>query len=731
MTRYMLLCGLVVCWTFNSIHADGPRALPKGETPADWRTQPLKDLNGYFPFQVAETKRDWNRRAVALRTQMKVSLGLWPEPTREALNVVVHSKTDRGDYTVEKAYFESLPGFYVTGSLYRPVGVTGKRPAVLCPHGHWSNGRFYDAGVESVKKQIGEKGEKFLEGGRSPLQARCVQLARMGCVVFHYDMLGYADSVQLSYQLVHKFGKQRPEMNALKNWGFYSTQAEANFQHMMGLQTWNSIRAIDFLESLPDVDPKRIAVTGGSGGGTQSFVLAAVDKRPAVAVPAVMVSTAMQGGCTCENCCLLRVGTGNVEMAALISPRPLLVTAADDWTKEMPTKGFPELQAHYKLMGIPDRVSLFAAVQFKHNYNSQSRHAMYHWLNKHLEIGQKEPIEERDYKRLTTAEMGVWDSKHPKPTGGDDYERTLLRLLTNDTRKQLGALVPQDKAGLEKYCDVVGVAIDTMISRRLLKPGQVEYDQTGKSDKGDYLEILGTLDYKQDETHKEQLPIVFLYPKQASDKAVIWLDGDGKAGLYNEDGSLRGPVAKLIAKGVTILGVDLLMQGEFLKPGETYKRTRKVTNPREFAGFTFGYNSTLFARRVQDAVAAISYIRGHELAPETLCLVGVNGMGPVAIAARAQARDVVDRLVADTGGFRFGKLTDFHDVNFLPGGAKYDDLPGMLAVAAPSDVWLAGEKKVPEIVAAAYRAAGKGRGVTIYKGEQKAVVEEGVKWLLK
>ena len=80
-----------------------------------------------------------------------------------------------------------------------------------------------------------------------------------------------------------------------------------------------------------------------------------------------MVSTAMQGGCTCENACGLRIETGNVEFAALFAPKPLGMTAADDWTKEMATKGFPELKQHYGLFGAPDRVMSKAAVHFGHN----------------------------------------------------------------------------------------------------------------------------------------------------------------------------------------------------------------------------------------------------------------------------------------------------------------------------------------------------------------------------
>ncbi|MGE3308735.1 MAG: hypothetical protein AB7O66_02105, partial [Limisphaerales bacterium] len=270
----------------------GPaRALPEGTVPDDVRLAPPKDLDGYFPMEVPATLDAWERRAERVRRQVLVSQGLWPMPVKGPLEPVIHGKRDQGDYTVEKVYFESAPGFFVTGSLYRPKGRTGRLPGVLCPHGHWENGRFMDQGEAAVRREIAAGAERFEQGGRSPLQARCVTLARMGCVVFHYDMIGYADSRQLSMALVHGFAKQRPEANDPVRWGFFSPQAEARFQSVMGLQTWNSIRALDFLEALPDVDAKRIAVTGASGGGTQTFVLCGIDPRPAVAFPAVMVST--------------------------------------------------------------------------------------------------------------------------------------------------------------------------------------------------------------------------------------------------------------------------------------------------------------------------------------------------------------------------------------------------------------------------------------------------------
>ncbi|HRX79536.1 MAG TPA: acetylxylan esterase, partial [Pirellulaceae bacterium] len=239
--------------------AEAPRVLPAGQLPNDRRLEPLKDLDGYFPFTPSESKEAWATRAERVRRQILVANGLWPMPTKTPLNAVIHGAIDLGEYTVEKAYFESMPGFFVTGSLYRPKGKSGKLPGVLCPHGHWANGRFYDNSLAAVEKEIESGAEQFVSNGRSPLQARCVHLAKMGCVVFHYDMIGYADNTQISYEVAHRFAKQRPEMNTTENWGLFSPQAEAHLQSVMGLQTYNSIRALDFLSELPDVDTSRLA----------------------------------------------------------------------------------------------------------------------------------------------------------------------------------------------------------------------------------------------------------------------------------------------------------------------------------------------------------------------------------------------------------------------------------------------------------------------------------------
>ncbi len=742
MTCFLIL--LLVSSADSMAQGETPRVLPEGQRPNDMRLKPLKDLNGYFPFEPAKSPAEWEKRANQVRRRMLVSLGLWPLPTKTPLNAVIHGKIDQGDYTVERAYFESMPGFYVTGSLYRPKNAKGKVPAVLCPHGHWSNGRFYDAGEATARQQVGVGAEKFDESAHSPLQARCVHLARMGCVVFHYDMIGYADCQQISYEVAHRFAKQRPEMNRAENWGLFSPQAESHVQSVMGLQSWNSIRALDFVQSLDQVDPERIGVTGASGGGTQTFVVSALDPRVKVSMPCVMVSTAMQGGCTCENCSLLRVGTGNVEFAALFAPKPLGLTAANDWTKQMSTKGFPQLQQHYKMLGYPDNVMLVDRTEFKHNYNAVSRAAMYRLMNQHLGLGlSKEQLTERDFKRLSRDEMTVWNDKHPQPEGGPDFERKLLRWWHQDSNRQLADLLPTDKTSLGHYRQVVGGAVDALIGRRLPKATQVDYEQLDKVDQGDYLRMAGLLRHQPatvsmedandaGEVPHEELPIVFLFPKQWEGTAVIWIDEQGKSGLFQKDGSPKAAVMRLLRGGASVVGVDLFEQGEFRADGKPLEATRRVkSTPRQFAGYSFGFNHTVFAKRVHDVLSVVTFVRNHAYEPENVHLVGLSGSsGALVACARVQAGSAIERAAIATNAFRFGKIDDFHSPNFLPGGAKYLDLPGILSLSQPDKLWVAGET-VSSLSAAqaTYKSDSKPTELMIAKPKQAET--EAVDWLLQ
>ncbi len=690
----------------------------------DLRRQPLKDLEGYFPFTPPRTLPEWEQRKEYVRRQILVAAGLWPMPTKTPLNAVIHGTIDCDGYTVEKVYFESAPGFFVTGNLYRPKDIRGRVPGVMFAHGHQENARLYLTPEDTLRKSIADGAERFERAGRSTYQSQCRQLARMGCVVWQWDMLSDSDSIQLSRQVVHGFSTQRPEMNTTDNWGLYSPQAEAHCQNIMGLQTLNAVRGLDFLLSLPEVDPQCTAVTGGSGGGTQSMILAAIDDRIQLSFPVVMVSTSMQGGCTCENASLLRVNTGNVEFAALFAPKPQGMNSADDWTKEMATKGFPELQQLYALYSEEDNVFLKRGEHFPHNYNAVTRSAFYTFLNKHFELGFPAPVIETDFDPLPPEQLTVWDDQHPAPKAADpDFERRLLAWFTEDAQRQILAAA----ATPDGQREVVRPAVEVLIGRTLANAGDVEWKPQNEQDCGDWLEKSGTLLNK---TYGEEVKVVALCPKQGNGRVVVWLDDQGVAALHNADGSLKPAVHNLLQAGAVVLGADLLYQN-----GEPMTQTRVVANPREFAGYTFGYNHALFAQRTHDVLTIVRFVRqatgGLSPQPKSVAIAGWRGTGPIVAAAGGLVGEAVDRIAVDTQGFRFGKLLDYRHPMFLPGGAKYLDLPGLLALHAPRPLWLAGEGPEPALITAAYRAASKTDGLVTFTGDLMQQEAAAGLWLLK
>lgn len=732
MIRRIFLLGFLLVGAFPAT-AQIPQVLPDHRKPDDHRLGDLRNLNGYFPFKKVDSPEAWNQRSKRLKQEVKLATGLWPMPTKTPLEAVVHGKVDRDDYTVERVFFQSYPGHYVTGSLYRPKKRTGKCPAVLSPHGHWTNGRFHDHGTAKVKKEIAQGAEKFEIGGRHPLQARCVQLARMGCVVFHYDMVGYADSIQF---LNHRPGV-RESMNTMEDWGFFSPQAELHLQGTMGLQTYNSIRALDFVLSLPDVDARRIGVTGGSGGGTQTFMLCAVDERPTVSVPAVMVSTAMQGGCTCENSTYLRIDAGNIDLAALAAPRPMALIAANDWTKEMMTKGYPDLKNLYSLLGIEDRLAINAHLEFGHNYNHVNRTFMYEWFNQHFNLGYEKPIRERDYTPLTKEEMTVWTDEHPVPlpeNRGEAHERKLLRWMTNDNEQFMATLLQDNPTKRQAAQETIRMAFEIILGKNINDLGDLNNEVIEKTDRGGYIRMTSLLTQDQP---REQLPMAFFYPKDHWNKeVVIVLDPDGKAGLFKPDGSPNEEVRQLLDAGVAVVGVDLIEHGEFTEDGKPLPRARMNGDRnskhawKKYAGYTFGYNHPLFVQRVQDVLKVIKFVRDSSRGAEKIHLWGKKGVGPIAAAARMVSRTTVDKLAVDTDGFRFKNLNRFDHPDFLPGSVKYGDLPALLALSAPQSLWIAGEdQQTLKLVSASYQSAGAEHVLTINRDQDRSMA--ALRWLLK
>jgi pimeloyl-ACP methyl ester carboxylesterase len=290
------------------------------------------------------SKEDWKKHADSVRAQLRSGMELTVFPAKTPLNPRYRNKKVLDGYSVESVVFESLPGFFVTGNLYKPTGNLKKKSlaVILCPHGHFPDPDDY---------------ARF----RKDMQIRCASLARMGAVVFAYDMVGWGESTQVP----HTFNK------------------------VLAFQTWNSIRAIDFLLTLPEADPERVAVTGASGGGTQTFMVAALDERVKVSVPVVMVSSHFFGGCNCESGMPVHKNGNtvhtNAEIACVVAPKPMLwVSDGSDWTKNNETVEYPFAKAIYKLYGKESLVKNVHLATEGHDYGVNKRRAMYDFLAENL-----------------------------------------------------------------------------------------------------------------------------------------------------------------------------------------------------------------------------------------------------------------------------------------------------------------------------------------------------------
>jgi dienelactone hydrolase len=320
-----------------------PLAAQTATVPAeDARNTNIVTTNTHLPLPAFASLKAWQERKALLRNQILVATGLSPYPEKTPLHAQIFGKIEERGYTIEKVLIETLPGFYLGGNLYRPRDGRAKHPAVLNPHGHWPYGRLENEPIDS--------GPAF-----------GISLARQGYVVFAYDMVGYTDTIQVP----HRFGSVTERL-----WSFGP----------MGLQLWDSIRGLDFLASLEDVDADHLGMAGASGGATQTLLLTAVDDRVQFASPVNMISAFMQGGDLCENAPGLRLNTSNVEIAAMFAPKPMLVVSdTTDWTRNVPREEYPAIKRIYDLYGKGDQVSV-VQIEAVHNFNQQSREAVYRFF---------------------------------------------------------------------------------------------------------------------------------------------------------------------------------------------------------------------------------------------------------------------------------------------------------------------------------------------------------------
>lgn len=638
----------------------------------------VRDLNTPCVMPKYRTKEEWLARAADLRLHILVSCGLYPSPIKCPLNPQIFGKVQREGYTVEKVYFESYPGFLVTGNLYRPAGKRGRLPGVLSPHGHWHEGRFgNDPELGSVP-------------------GRCINLALQGYVVFSYDMVGYNDSSQIS----HTFGGSREAL-----WGL----------SLMGLQLWNSLRSVDFLSSLPDVDPKRIACTGESGGGTQTFMLMAVEPRIACAVPVNMISAHFQGGCLCENAPNLRLETFNVEIAALMAPRPMLmVSATGDWTKDTPRVEYPAVRQIYRLLSAEDRV---ACVQFDapHNYNKDSREAMYAWFGRWLlGVADKRQLKEKPFTVERAPDVLVfYGRQHPRP---DVNAETLTAGLVREARNQLEALKPTDRRSLSRFRKAMEPALRHALGAQTPNPSELVAQPGEKTESGGHVFQSLTLGRRgQGDSVPATLVVASGVKSKTRGPATLVVHPQGQAAVADAaTGKLLPIAADLLKRGGLVLTVDCFGVGRAAVARDTGRQ------------YFTTYNRTDTALRVQDILTALAYLRSQKQA-SPVNLIGLDEAGLGCLLARGLA-PFVKRCVGDAA--RFDASDDaFLRKLFVPGLRRAGDVYTAAALAAPKPLFLHNTGKEFDVrwMAQVYRAAGAERNLQVE--ESRVAAATIVDWI--
>ncbi len=573
---------------------------------SDARLTTVRDTDTDFAPLPFASREAWEPYAASLRHRIRVACGLWPEPEHTPLNAKIFDTVEREGYSVSKVHFEASPGFLVTGNLYVPSG-KGPFPAVLNPHGHWGAGRLENTDACSVP-------------------GRCITFARMGMVAFSVDMIGYTDSRQFSFAWSHRPAEVSADLRrAQELWGI----------HAFALQLWSNIRALDFLESLPQVDPKRLACTGASGGGTQTFALAAVDPRVQVAAPVNMISHTMQGGCQCENAPLLRLGASNMEIGAVFAPKPLMmVSATGDWTKDTPRVEFPAIHAIYDLFGAGDHVET-TQIDAGHNYNQSSREAVYRFFGK-WSLNQPEKYAAFTEPAFTVESedaLRVFPGKGPLPDHATEDE--LVKAMMSERSERMAKAVKErgkDPDFVKQYRDAVSFILGA--DPATLKKASAERLSSDQKD-GYTLErwVLRV------EDTGAAVPAVLLIPHaRVVGTAALVVNPGGKATLADEKGALVEPIRRRVMEdGQIVAAIDAFRTGE------------TAAADRRSGKFPDTFVPTDTAYRVQDVLSAIAWL-SERAGNAPVNVIGEGGAQVWCVLAASLAR-VAATTEADPANF--------------------------------------------------------------------------------
>jgi dienelactone hydrolase len=338
--------------------------------------------NSLTAFQSLE---EWEARRGLLRDQLLEMLSLSPLPERTPLNPAITGSLDHELFTVEKLHFQSLPGLYVTGNLYLPKNLTNPAPAILYVCGH---------------ARVVKNGVSY--GNKTAYQHHGAWFARNGYVCLLIDTIQLGEIEGLHH------GTHREGMWWWNSRGY--TPA--------GVEAWNSIRALDYLQSRAEVDPERIGVTGRSGGGAYSWWAAALDERIQVAAPVAgitdlenhVVDGVVEGHCDC----MFMVNTYRWDypaVAALLAPRPLLIANSDKdsiFPLEGVVRTHAEVRHIYQLYSAKDKLGLLIT-EGPHKDTQELQLPVFRWFNRFLKNDEHQ-IEMAAVRFFEPEELKVFDS---------------------------------------------------------------------------------------------------------------------------------------------------------------------------------------------------------------------------------------------------------------------------------------------------------------------------------
>lgn len=568
------------------------------------------------PLSRFKTKAEWQAFAKQMRPKILNALGLWPLPKKVALDPHNSKKLVRDGYTVERVWYQVFPKVYASAYLYIPDAAKlpgAKLPAILHPHGHWD------------------------QGAADPVvQSRCIAMAKMGYVSLCPDS-------------THVFD--------------FPTGLCP-----VGQMTWDNIRALDYLESLPYVDRSKLGCTGASGGGQQTMYLGAVDDRVKVLVPAVMVCYFRRilfedesAHHFCNHVPGIAGLADQTEMAAMFAPRPtLFICATGDWTLTVPKEEFPDMKHIWDLTGGDTQV-----VQFDkpHNYDQDSREQMYAWFNKYLK-GDTDPAHAKE-PPLKTEDPNTLKALSGPPAGMAAHEGAV-----DYYRKTFGFKEPVLKTGADvtTYRNSLRPALRQIVGfdPRPSRAGTPRTDFTiaGLTAERWFLQT-STL---------TSVPAWYFPPKpgKAKSPGVVIAHPGGKRALLAER---PGLVQSLVEKGIGVIAVDVRQRGEL---------------KREWRWDEMIWGMPEMGMAATDLDASREWLGDMPgIDPKQTFVVGIGDLGIAALLSAALDPGCAGVAMDDIGlTYTAGRETPD-----IPGLLRYADLPQIAALAAPKRLWINGARE--------------------------------------